>query len=131
MKWNDRYKIALNKAGIKAIKMAELIKASPPSLSDWERGITVNPNSDMLLKASKVLGVSPYWIMYGEEDPNKVSAAGLELAKKFDQLSEHDKGITIGLVDNMLNKPNPDQKRLIDQKKQPSVNQANKKIVGD
>lgn len=74
MKWNDRLRQARDKAGISNTEIAKACKVKPASVTGWMSGDTVNIEAQNLLAACKLLGVSPFWVMLGEEsDSSSIS----------------------------------------------------------
>jgi transcriptional regulator with XRE-family HTH domain len=69
MKWNDRLRKARDDAGISNTDIAKACRVKPASVTGWLTGDTVNIEAHNLLAACKLLGVSPFWVMFGEADP--------------------------------------------------------------
>lgn len=67
MKWNDRLRQARDRAGITNTDIAKACKVKPASVTGWMSGDTVNIEAQNLLAACKLLGVSPFWVMLGED----------------------------------------------------------------
>jgi transcriptional regulator with XRE-family HTH domain len=67
MKWNERLKQARDRAGATNTDIAKACKVKPASVTGWMTGETVNIESQNLLSACKLLNVSPFWVMFGEE----------------------------------------------------------------
>lgn len=53
-------------------RIADACGVSKPSVSDWFKGDTKLPASDVMLRLCDYLGVSPYWLVLGkgEKDPS-------------------------------------------------------------
>lgn len=69
MKWNDRLLKAREDAGRSDTDIARVCKVSNPTVHGWMTGKTVNIEAHNLLAACKLLNVSPFYIMFGEEVP--------------------------------------------------------------
>lgn len=68
MKWNDRLKAARDRAKISNTVIARHCGISDASVSDWMSGKTKQISAEHLLSTCKLLGVSPFFVMLGEED---------------------------------------------------------------
>jgi transcriptional regulator with XRE-family HTH domain len=70
MKWNDRLKQAFEAAaaakGITQTDLAAACSVKPASVTDWLNGETKSIEAKNLLPACKLLGVSPFWVMFGD-----------------------------------------------------------------
>lgn len=67
MKWNDRLRQARDKAGVSNTEIANACKVKPASVTGWMTGDTVNIEAHNLLAACRLLNVSPFWVMLGED----------------------------------------------------------------
>lgn len=67
MKWNDRLRQARDQAGVSNTDIAKACKVKPASVTGWMTGDTVNIEAQNLLAACKLLNVSPFWVMLGED----------------------------------------------------------------
>lgn len=88
-KWNDRLRQARDKAGASDTDIAKACNVKPPSVHGWMSGDTVNIEAHNLLKACKLLKVSPFWVMNGEqvEAPNLIDEV-LELISLYGRADE-------------------------------------------
>lgn len=69
MKWNERLAEARDKAGMSNTDIVKACGVKPSSVTGWMTGKTVNIEAHNLLTACKLLNVSPFWIMSGDESP--------------------------------------------------------------
>lgn len=69
MKWNDRLKKACADANVIDTELAKACGVKPSSVHGWMSGDTVGIEARYLLPACKLLKVSPFYIMFGEEVP--------------------------------------------------------------
>lgn len=109
MKWNDRLRKARDAAGVKDTQIAEACGVKPPSVHGWMSGDTVSIEARFLLPACKLLQVSPFYIMFGEEVPGidliqpglKIEAMDvLRLIGWFSQADEQGKNYILDAAKN-------------------------------
>lgn len=90
MKWNDRLKQARDRAGMTNTDIAKACKVKPASVTGWMTGDTVNIEAQNLLAACRLLGVSPFWVMLGDESeaqagismlPASLTVAALDIVR--------------------------------------------------
>ncbi len=73
MKWNDRLLQARNSAGLTDTDIARALDVKNPTVHGWMTGKTINIEARYLLPLSKMLGVSPFWIMFDDSDDADVA----------------------------------------------------------
>ena len=135
MNWIDRLKDARDKNDMRAIRLAERLGISSSAMTQWENSKTKVPRADLLLKAARILRVSPYWIMFGEDEeilPEEI----IQIAKAFTKLDASQQALISQMIAQMLKTDlpvdiQPEKKRLIEQKELPikkNIALNNKKI---
>jgi phage repressor protein C with HTH and peptisase S24 domain len=75
----DRLKLALTQAGMKQIDLARGIGITRGAVSLWFNGTTTSLESENLLKAAQILGVSANWLASGRGRMKSPSATGISL----------------------------------------------------
>lgn len=68
MKWNDRLRQARDAANVRNADIARALKVSNPTVNGWMTGDTVNIEARNLLPLCKMLGVSPFWVMFADDE---------------------------------------------------------------
>jgi transcriptional regulator with XRE-family HTH domain len=67
MKWNDRLKTARDDAGLSDTDIVRALKVSNPTVNGWMTGKTINIEARFLLPLCKLLNISPFWVMFGDD----------------------------------------------------------------
>ncbi|UJS26255.1 helix-turn-helix domain-containing protein [Thiothrix winogradskyi] len=80
----DRIKKARIAANLKKIEISRRVGVSAPTVSDWESGKIKSIEGENLMRLSRVLGVSPEWLLTGRDGGN---LAPLEHPSPPDQAS--------------------------------------------
>lgn len=65
--------MARDSVGLSDTDIARALKVSNPTVNGWMTGKTVNIEARHLLPVCKLLGVSPFWIMYEDEAETDVA----------------------------------------------------------
>lgn len=82
-------------------RMADACSVSRPSVSDWFKGDTKLPASDVMLRLCDYLGVNPYWLVLGKgaKEPNGYISSTEAIwpfdrvdYSEFEKLTERQKG---------------------------------------
>jgi transcriptional regulator with XRE-family HTH domain len=73
MKWNERLRQARDAAGVSNTDIAKACKVKPASVTGWMNGETVNIEAQNLLAACRLLKVSPFWVMMGDETETDIT----------------------------------------------------------
>ncbi len=61
----DRLQQVMKKRGLTASELARELKIRPQAISQWLSGSTRSPSASNLVKAARILGVSPEWLTEG------------------------------------------------------------------
>lgn len=72
MEWNDRLRDARDRADRKNTEIAKYCKVADPTVNGWMTGEIKTIAAHNLLPACRLLGVSPFYIIYGEDAPGSV-----------------------------------------------------------
>lgn len=72
MGWNERLKAARDRADRKNTEIAKHCKVSDATVNGWMSGEIKTIAAHNLLPACRLLGVSPFHVIYGEESPGSV-----------------------------------------------------------
>ncbi|MBA2689638.1 MAG: helix-turn-helix transcriptional regulator [Burkholderiales bacterium] len=94
----SRIKEVRKERGLSQVELANLAGVKQSSISELERGESKQPNAANLLKISRLLGVSPDWLIHGKG--RKYAARGEALSD--DVLAFADKLATHNLGDRKL-----------------------------
>jgi len=62
----ERLEHALKESGMTASELARAIRIRPQAVSQWISGTTKSPSATNLLRAAKVMGVDPDWLIEGK-----------------------------------------------------------------
>jgi len=65
MKWFERLRQVREAKGMKKAHLAKAIGVQPPTITEWENGVTVTPSGANVLALCRVLNVTPEWLMEG------------------------------------------------------------------
>jgi transcriptional regulator with XRE-family HTH domain len=71
-KWNDRLRKARDSAGVSDTDIARTCDVSNPTVNGWMTGKIETIKSHNLLSVCRLLGVSPYYIMFGERGDTEI-----------------------------------------------------------
>ncbi len=66
MTLSERIKVAMDRVGMKAARLAREVGVKPPSVSNWITGETKSLSGETVVRAAKALGVNPRWLGTGE-----------------------------------------------------------------
>lgn len=77
--WNERFCFAMKARGLIAADMARKTGMSAPAVKKWMDGTTTNPKYDDVVRATRVLNISPDWMMYEIGTMELVPANQVEL----------------------------------------------------
>ena len=64
----ERIDFCLLKTNPKRLALCDALNISHTAITDWNRRGTV-PAGDIMLRVADYLGVSPWWLVFGEEKP--------------------------------------------------------------
>lgn len=64
--WGERIRDRLQELGMSNAALARAVGIASPSVHAWVSGNSSTITGENLLNAARTLGVSPYWIMFGE-----------------------------------------------------------------
>lgn len=76
---------------IKNIELAEKLNINKSVVSNWKSRNT-NPPSEMIIPICELLNISPIYLLTGKEDLNNLTDEEINLLKKYDLLTEKNKG---------------------------------------
>ncbi len=68
----ERIDFCLLKTNTKRLALCDALNISHTAITDWNRRGTV-PAGDIMLRVADYLGVSPWWLVFGEEKPDALS----------------------------------------------------------
>lgn len=80
MKWNDRLLQARDAVGASNTDIAKACKVSNASVTDWMNGETKKIDANNLLAVCKLLKVSPFWVMGGDDTEVSLLPASTQIA---------------------------------------------------
>lgn len=98
--WYERMRSAREKLGLSKTAFGKRVGVSQPTVTDWESGV-MQPNGKNLLKASRVLGMTPEELMDGtvgaapEDQPTAPGQEYVSVARVFIKASAGITGWTI------------------------------------
>lgn len=101
MKIIDRVFQVMESKNIKNIELANELKINKSVVSSWKSRNT-NPPAEMIEDIAKFLNVSPTYILTGKEVLSDLSDEEINLIKKYNMLSEKNKGKTENFIDERL-----------------------------
>lgn len=71
----ERFKASRVQAGLTQVQLADVIGVHQSVISDLERGVTIDPGSGMLLRASELLKADPKYLMFGSDEVKQLSTS--------------------------------------------------------
>jgi len=90
---------------IKNIELAEKLNINKSVISNWKTRNT-NPPSEMIVAICELLEVNPIYILTGKEEYNDLSKDEINILKKYNLLSERNKGKVENYIDERLKEQN-------------------------
>lgn len=97
----DRIFYIMEKNNIKSVELSNYLEINKSVISNWKSRGT-NPPSEMIVKICELLKVTPYYLLTGKEDTNKLSDDDKLLLEKYNLLSDINKGRTQQFIDERL-----------------------------
>ena len=93
----ERLEHALKESGMTASELARTIRIRPQAVSQWISGSTKSPSATNLLRAAKVMGVDPDWLIEGKTRRGAATARVVEplaLPGSIPVVGHHDEDAT-------------------------------------
>lgn len=101
MKVGERILFLLKEKKLTQKGLSDYVGIKQGTISDW-KGKGSNPSSEHLQKICEYLNVSPTFLITGQEDINKLSQDEIQLLKKYNLLTEKNKGVVEYFIDERL-----------------------------
>ncbi len=102
MEIGDRIKQKRIENSLTLTQLSELTKINAGTLTKYEKGIN-KPTIENLIALSQKLSVSISWLIIGKEDLTNLSNDEINLLKKYNLLTEKNKGKVENFIDERLN----------------------------
>lgn len=66
--WNDRMAVSRKATGLSKTDFSKMIGVSGATITEWENGNIKTLSAENLLRACKLMNLSPYWVLFGESN---------------------------------------------------------------
>ena len=101
MKIGERIIYILKEKGLTQKGLAEFVGIKQSTISDW-KGKGTNPSSEIIYRICEYLNVSPTYILTGKEELNNITTEEKEILKKYNILTERNKGKVETYIDERI-----------------------------
>ncbi|MEM1804434.1 MAG: helix-turn-helix transcriptional regulator [Thermoplasmata archaeon] len=101
MKIGERIVKILKEKNLTQKELADYIGIKQSTISDW-KGKGTSPSSEYIYKISEYLDESPYFVLTGKNDINKLTDEEINLINKYNLLTEKNKGKVENFIDERI-----------------------------